>query len=81
LTPCTAFCATASTALDVAMFADHLTQGKKLDAALALAPGALGALVSKASRGTKLVSAAEAAKRGAAMNVLTNITIAKSDED
>ena len=72
-TPCTALCAGGSLAIDVAVAADHLSQGDIKSATLTMLPGATGEAVSVAHKATKTaVNVAESAKRGAATNILTN---------
>ncbi|WP_040552686.1 RHS repeat-associated core domain-containing protein, partial [Rheinheimera nanhaiensis] len=80
-TPCSAACATGSLVIDAAIAADHLSQGDVKSAALTILPGAVGEGVSVAHKATKVgANVAEAGKRGAATNVITNQVVGDTQE-
>lgn len=80
-TPCTVVCAGASVAIDTAVAVDHLSEGDLKSAALTMLPGATGEAVSVAHKATKAtVNVTEAAKRGAATNVVTNQVVGDTQE-
>lgn len=80
-TPCTALCAGASVAIDTAVAVDHLSNGDVKSTALTMLPGATGEAVSVAHKATKTaVNVAEASKRGAATNVITNQAVGDTQE-
>jgi uncharacterized protein RhaS with RHS repeats len=59
-TPCALACANAALAINSAQAADHLSQGKPIDAALTMLSAGAGKLTTAAFKGTQQVSKAEA---------------------